>query len=79
MEKVYLNIKEASQLLGISTSTIYKRTPNNQIPHYKLGRLVRFKKNELIDYMESHKKEPKIIEMKQETNTIGLQLPSLAA
>ena len=52
-ENTFLLVKEASQFLRTSTSSIYKMTMNNTIPHYKVGRGLRFKKEELIRFVEN--------------------------
>jgi len=46
MEKL-LNIKELSEILNIPVGTIYSWTYMQFIPHYKLGRSVRFKPSEI--------------------------------
>jgi excisionase family DNA binding protein len=53
MENTYWKIQEASEFLRTSTSSIYKMTMNNTIPHYKVGRGLRFKKEELIRFVEN--------------------------
>ena len=53
MENTYIKIQEASLFLRTSTSSIYKMTMNNTIPHYKVGRGLRFKKEELIRFVEN--------------------------
>ncbi len=50
MENTLLKVEEASELLRTSKSTLYKMTMNNTIPHYKVGRGLRFKKEELIQF-----------------------------
>ncbi len=52
MEITFLKLQEASELLRTSKSTLYKMTMNNTIPHYKVGRGLRFKKEELIQFDE---------------------------
>lgn len=46
----WIGVEEASKILGCSTGTIYNNISN--IPHTKNGRLIRFKKSELIKYMK---------------------------
>jgi excisionase family DNA binding protein len=47
-----LPFDEAANFLGISKSTLYKRTSNRDIPHYKpSGKLIYFKKKELVAWM----------------------------
>jgi len=57
MDKEFLNIKEVSQYLGIKISTLYFYVENGDIPHYRIGRLIRFKKQEVDQWMEGNKKE----------------------
>ena len=57
MDKEFLNIKEISQYLGIKISTLYFYVENGDIPHYRIGRLIRFKKQEVDQWMEGNKKE----------------------
>ena len=35
IKKKFYNVEEASNYLGLSKSTIYKKIMRNQIPHYK--------------------------------------------
>ena len=53
MENTYMKVQEASEFLRTSTSSIYKMTINSTIPHYKIGRGLRFKKEELIQFVEN--------------------------
>ena len=57
MEKEYLNIKEVSEYLGIKKSTLYFHVENGNIRHYRIGRLIRFKKQDIDHWMEGNKKE----------------------
>ena len=53
MENTYMKVQEASEFLRTSTSTLYKLTMNSKIPHYKFGRNLLFKKEELIQFVEN--------------------------
>jgi excisionase family DNA binding protein len=57
MNKEFLNINEVSEYLGIKTSTLYFYVENGSIPHYRVGRLIRFKKQEIDQWMAGNKKE----------------------
>jgi excisionase family DNA binding protein len=48
-----LNVKEVSQTLNVKPSTIYDWVSIGFIPHYKFGKLVRFKENEISKWMET--------------------------
>ena len=42
-----VSVKVAAHFLGVSTSLVYAWVERKQIPHYRLGRAVRFKLSEL--------------------------------
>jgi excisionase family DNA binding protein len=52
MQKEVMNIREASQYLGISPDTLYKYVYSDRIPAFKLGNRWRFKKTILDSWME---------------------------
>ena len=52
MEKVYLNIDELSQYLGIKKSNLYSKVERREIPFYRWGRLIMFKKDEIDAFMD---------------------------
>ncbi len=52
MDKVYLNIDELSQYLGIKKSNIYFKVERREIPFYRVGRLIFFKKDEIDAFMD---------------------------
>ena len=63
-----MNIRQASQYLGVSADTLYKYVGEQKIPAFKLGNRWRFKKSKLDQWMEeksnqmevkSSKKKPK--------------------
>jgi len=49
----FLTIQGVSQYLGIKPKTLYARI--KEIPHYKVGRLVRFRKGDVDAWMEQHR------------------------
>lgn len=49
---VILNVKEASELLNLAKQTIYGLTSRNQIPFFKRGKKLYFKKQELLKWIE---------------------------
>jgi excisionase family DNA binding protein len=53
----FWNIQDLSNYLGIKTSTLYAMVGEKKIPHYKVGRLVRFKQSEIDLWMEGNSKE----------------------
>ena len=54
MERL-INKEELSQYLGVSIATINKMVCNNDLPHLKIGRLVRFSEIDIIEYLNELK------------------------
>jgi excisionase family DNA binding protein len=71
----YLTIQELSVYLGIKPKTLYARI--REIPHYKVGRLIRFRKEDVDAWMEQHRvaEEKKDHDQKQgpESSTPGIE------
>lgn len=57
MEKNFLSVGETSDYLGIKKPTLYAWAKCGKIPHYRLNRLLRFKKGDLDDWIERGKWE----------------------
>jgi excisionase family DNA binding protein len=49
-----LTYEEAAELLSVSPVTLRKWVLERRIPHYKLGKSVRFAPRELADFLASH-------------------------
>jgi excisionase family DNA binding protein len=47
-----MTIEEASTFLNLKVSKIRKDIFNKTIPYYKIGSLIRFKKDELIKWLD---------------------------
>ena len=47
-----LNVQEIAESLGVKPSTIYQWTHQGFIPHVKLGRLLRFKEADIVNWIE---------------------------
>ena len=52
-----MNIRQASQYLGVSPDTLYKYVNEQKIPAFKLGNRWRFKKSKLDQWMEEKSTE----------------------
>jgi excisionase family DNA binding protein len=52
-----MNIRQASQYLGVSADTLYKYVGEQKIPAFKLGNRWRFKKSKLDQWMEEMSNE----------------------
>ena len=64
-----MNIRQASQYLGVSPDTLYKYVNEQKIPAFKLGNRWRFKKSKLDQWME---------EQSMETESRGKKKPKAA-
>ena len=47
-----MNIRQASQYLGVSPDTLYKYVGEQRIPAFKLGNRWRFKRSRLDEWMD---------------------------
>ena len=54
VEKRLLNIKEASEYLGIPTKSLYKLVWQRRIPFVKIGKALRFDKERLDKWIEEN-------------------------
>ena len=45
------DVKRLSGYLSVKPSTIYALIERKEIPHYRIGRLVRFKPNEIDEWL----------------------------
>ncbi len=52
-----MNIRQASQYLGVSPDTLYKYVNEQKIPAFKLGNRWRFKKSKIDQWMEEQSME----------------------
>ena len=55
-----MNIRQASQYLGVSPDTLYKYVGEQKIPAFKLGNRWRFKKSKLDQWMEEKSMEVEV-------------------
>lgn len=53
----FISIDQASKLLHLSKSTIYKRTMTGSIPFYKHGKKLMFSRLELKSYIRKHRQQ----------------------
>lgn len=54
-EGEYLTLMEASKVLRVSMSWLYKKAKANIVPHYRVGGLIRFTEKDLENWMNAHK------------------------
>ena len=60
-----MNIRQASQYLGVSPDTLYKYVNEQKIPAFKLGNWWRFKKSRLDQWMEEKSSEMELKKAKK--------------
>jgi len=53
-----MDLRQASQYLGVSPDTLYKYLSRGKIPAFKLGNRWRFKKSTLDHWMERQSQSP---------------------
>ena len=51
--KNLVSIEKISEILDINVKTIYDWTSTRKIPHYKLGRLVKFDVDEVMAWLQN--------------------------
>lgn len=59
-EEPMIGIEEACAILGRAKSTIYALTQARKIPYYQPGKMLKFKRSELMSWMESSRRETSI-------------------
>ena len=59
-EDALLDVTEAAALLGVPRSWVYARveSPECDVPHFRVGRYLRFRPSELNNYLESKRCGP---------------------
>jgi excisionase family DNA binding protein len=53
IDSIFWDIEDLSHYLNVKVKTIYSMAPD--IPHYRIGKLIRFKKTEIDSWLESKK------------------------
>ena len=54
-DSTLINIQEAAALLNLAVTTLYEKTSEKTIPHYKHGKKIMFKKSELLAWVEARR------------------------
>ncbi|MEW5701576.1 MAG: helix-turn-helix domain-containing protein [Candidatus Zixiibacteriota bacterium] len=60
----FLSVKELAEVLGVPVSWIYDRTRQGgpeQLPHYKVGKYVRFSEAEIEEYLKAKSQQAESI------------------
>jgi excisionase family DNA binding protein len=58
MDNQFLTVQEVSEYLHVKRATLYAKVESGDLPHYKVGRLVRFKREDIDRWMEDHRRDP---------------------
>ena len=51
MEQEYFNLNDTATYLGLSSKTLYEWVERKKIPAYKMGRVWRFSRREIEDFV----------------------------
>jgi excisionase family DNA binding protein len=52
MNQNFKDIDEMSKKMHVPKSWLYSRTRTNEIPHYKIGKYVRFDEDEVMEWLK---------------------------
>ena len=52
-EERIMNVNEAVEFLGIEKHVLYAKCANGEIPCFRIGKLYKFKRSELIQWMDA--------------------------
>ena len=53
----WLTVQEAADLLRVPVSWLYERTRTNSVPHVKLGKYLRFDRDELVAWINELRRD----------------------
>jgi len=56
--KEFLTIDDVTRYLNVKRSCVYSLVEAGAIPHYRIGRLIRFKRHDIDQWMENHRQDP---------------------
>ena len=61
MSEPLLDVTEASKVLGVPKSWVYARveSPDCDVPHFRVGRYLKFRASELNAYLEQNRGGPR--------------------
>lgn len=53
IEDRWLSVEEISKYIGVSTDTVYRWIDKHRMPAHRMGRLWKFKKNEIDEWVKA--------------------------
>jgi excisionase family DNA binding protein len=54
----WLSVDEVAEYLGVKRFTVYKWVKRYNLPAHKIGRLLKFRRSEIDEWVESHETKP---------------------
>ncbi len=54
-DKEFYTVKELAELLCVKPLTIYRMVQRQELPFYKIGRSVRFRRDDIEEYLRSRR------------------------
>jgi excisionase family DNA binding protein len=57
MDKNLIGIREMAKKLDVHASWLYQRTRKNEVPHYRLGKYVKFNESEVMLWIKKNSDE----------------------
>lgn len=51
----YLTLGEAAKIMQVSPAWLYKKVKKGEIPHRRIGRMIRFHRKDIDELMDAHK------------------------
>jgi excisionase family DNA binding protein len=64
VEGGFWSVGQVASYLSIKSSTIYTWAKTGEIPHYKIGKMVRFRKVDIDAWIEDHRRDGVSVEKK---------------
>jgi len=64
----FLTVKQISSYLAVKVSTIYTMVEQRKLPHYRIGRQIRFKRSEIDEWMAGQREA--VVEVKMEARKV---------
>ena len=58
LKEEMIGINEACEILSLAKPTVYALVQANKIPYYQPGKMLKFKRTELMEWMEKSRKKP---------------------
>ena len=52
-----ITVKDVSEILNVKSAAVYDWTYQNKIPYYKLNGVIRFDKDEILEWIKSNKSD----------------------